>query len=199
MYVPLLVNRFQKCILLIVQYRYSKSCSGDFILQNLILRTRSCGTDFITQSSWVFHFHLTTIVRWKCFAPPLYQFRRGILGGPALKYFYMIHRCGRLWYHICPSVTIHVQRTATYCNALQRTATHCNTLQATHCNTMQRAVHTLQHTMHHTAPHCIIAAAQHTATHCMLQHAAACCTLQNFATHCTRCNTPACQVTRPVL
>ena len=56
-YVPLHVNRFQKSILLIVQYKYLKSCSGDFILQNLILRTRSCGTGFITQSGWVFHFH----------------------------------------------------------------------------------------------------------------------------------------------
>jgi len=48
MYVPLQVNRFQKMIL----YRsvqYLKSCSGDFILQNLILRTRLCGTGFITQ------------------------------------------------------------------------------------------------------------------------------------------------------
>jgi len=30
MYVPLRVNRSQKCILLIVQYKYIKSCSGDF-------------------------------------------------------------------------------------------------------------------------------------------------------------------------
>jgi len=40
--IPLQANRFQKSILLIVQYKYWKSCSGDFILQNLILRTRSC-------------------------------------------------------------------------------------------------------------------------------------------------------------
>jgi len=66
-----------------------------FILQNLILRTRSCGTGFITQCSWFFHFHLTTLVRWKCFVPQLYQFRRDISGGPALEYFYMIHRGGR--------------------------------------------------------------------------------------------------------
>ena len=38
----------QQLILLIVQYKYLKSCSGDFILQNLILRTRLCGTGFIT-------------------------------------------------------------------------------------------------------------------------------------------------------
>jgi len=30
MYVPLQVNRFQKSILLIVQYKYLKACSGDF-------------------------------------------------------------------------------------------------------------------------------------------------------------------------
>ena len=30
MYVPLLVNRFAECFLLIVQYRYLKSCCGDF-------------------------------------------------------------------------------------------------------------------------------------------------------------------------
>ena len=58
-YVPLQVIRFQKTILLIVQYKYLKSCSGYFILQNLILRIRSCGTSCITQCSWVFHFHLT--------------------------------------------------------------------------------------------------------------------------------------------
>jgi len=66
-----------------------------FFLQNLILRTRSCVTGFITQSGWVFHFHQTTLFWWKWFVPQLYQFRRGISGGPALKYFYMIHRGGR--------------------------------------------------------------------------------------------------------
>jgi len=30
MYVPLQVNRFQKSVLLIVEYKYLKSCSGDF-------------------------------------------------------------------------------------------------------------------------------------------------------------------------
>jgi len=60
-YVPLQVNRFQKIDLLIVQYKYLKSCSGDFIPQNLILRTRLCGTMFITQPSCVVDFHLTEI------------------------------------------------------------------------------------------------------------------------------------------
>jgi len=90
-YVPLMVNRFQKRILLIVQYKYLKSCPGDFILQNLILRTRSCEPGVITQSSWVFHFHPTIMVGWKFFVPQFYQFRNGISGGAALKYFYPIH------------------------------------------------------------------------------------------------------------
>jgi len=99
MHIPLLVNRFQKSILLIVQHKFLKSCSGLSFLQNLILRTRSCGTGFISQSSWAFHFHLTTMVRWKCFVPPLYQFRRGISGGPALQFFHIIHRGGRYARH----------------------------------------------------------------------------------------------------
>jgi len=97
MYVPLQENRYQKSVLLILQYKYLKSCSRDFYSpesSNLILRTRSCDTGFITQYSWFFHFPLTTLVRWKCFVPQLYQFRRGISGGPALN-FYVIHRGGR--------------------------------------------------------------------------------------------------------
>jgi len=45
------VNRFQLIILLIVQYKYLKSFSKDFIVKNLILRTRLLGTNFITQPS----------------------------------------------------------------------------------------------------------------------------------------------------
>jgi len=96
-YVPSQVNRFQKIILVIVKYKYLESCSGDFTLQNLILRTRSCDTGFITQSSWVFHFHPSIMVGWKCFVPQLYQLRRGISGGAILKYFDMIHNGGRYW------------------------------------------------------------------------------------------------------
>ena len=55
-YLPLQVIRFHKSILLIIHYKYLKSCSKDFILKNLILRTRSCGTAFIKQHSWLVHF-----------------------------------------------------------------------------------------------------------------------------------------------
>ena len=44
-----------------------------FILQNLILCTRSCGTGFITQSSWVFYFQLTTLIILKSFVLQLYS------------------------------------------------------------------------------------------------------------------------------
>ena len=36
-------------VLLIVQYKYLKSCSEDCMLQDLILRTRLCGTGFVPQ------------------------------------------------------------------------------------------------------------------------------------------------------
>jgi len=98
-YVPLLVNRFQKSVLLIVQYKYVKSCSGDFFLQNLILRRISCGTGFITEPSWLLHFHPTKMVGRKCFVQVRYQPRMGISGGPALNYFCMIHGVGRVQQH----------------------------------------------------------------------------------------------------
>ena len=95
-HVPLQVNRFQKSILLILENKCLKSCSEDFILQNHILRTRTCGTGFITQSSWSFHFRQISMIGWKCLVPHLYQFLRGISGRPALEYFYMIHRGRRM-------------------------------------------------------------------------------------------------------
>jgi len=65
MYVPLQVNRFYTGILLISQYRYLKSIWEIFILENLILRTRSCVTGFIPQLSCDFHFFQTILVFWK--------------------------------------------------------------------------------------------------------------------------------------
>ena len=61
----------KKSILLVVQYRgkYSKSCSEDFILQDLILRTRLCGTGFIAQPSWLFHFKTKKMLGRTCFVP----------------------------------------------------------------------------------------------------------------------------------
>jgi len=60
-HVPLQVNRFQKIDLRIVQYKYLRCCSKHFVHQNLILRTKFCGTGFITQPSCVLDFRLTEI------------------------------------------------------------------------------------------------------------------------------------------
>ena len=69
-YVPLLVNRFQIIILLIVKYKYLKN---HFILQNLILDTRLCSTGSITQPSWLSDFRVTNMVRRKRFVLAVYQ------------------------------------------------------------------------------------------------------------------------------
>jgi len=76
MHVSLQVNRFQKIILLIVQYKYLESSSWRFYSPNLILGTRLCGTMFITQLSCLLDFHLTEI----CQAEMIY-----IGGVPVLK------------------------------------------------------------------------------------------------------------------
>ena len=57
---------FHKSIWRIVQYKCLKCCSKDFTLQDLILRTRLCGTGYIPQHYWVVDFHLTQMVRLVC-------------------------------------------------------------------------------------------------------------------------------------
>ena len=99
-HVQLLVNGFQKSILLILQYKYFKSCSEDFILQNLILRKRLCSTGFITQHSWLLHFRPTKMVVRKCFVPLMYKLARD-RGDQPLNIFCMIHRGGRIYVCIC--------------------------------------------------------------------------------------------------
>jgi len=83
-------------ILLIVQYKYSKSCSGDFnspesdpphkIMRYWFYYSIWMGFSFSTDHAGLVEMICTTDV-------PL---SKGHLGGPALKYFYMIHRGGRL-------------------------------------------------------------------------------------------------------
>jgi len=65
MYVPLQVNRFQENILLIIHYKYLKSCSGDFNSPESDLPHKIMQYWFYYSISWFFHFHLTTLVRWK--------------------------------------------------------------------------------------------------------------------------------------
>jgi len=73
--------RFQKSILLIVEYKYLKSCSENFIFQHLILRTRSCVAGFITQHSWFVHFRLTEICQTEMFCTTVVPAPKGHLGG----------------------------------------------------------------------------------------------------------------------
>jgi len=103
MYIPFQVNIFQRSILLIVQYKYLKSCSEDLIVKN------PTKIWFSAQDPAVLLLILNIVgffisarqksASWKWFVPQLYQHRRGILDVPALKYFYMIHRGGRLALH----------------------------------------------------------------------------------------------------
>ena len=80
-YVPLQVIRFHKSILLIVQYKYLKSCSEDIFLKNLILRTRSCGTVFIAQHSWLLHFRQAEICLVEMICTTVVPASKGHLGG----------------------------------------------------------------------------------------------------------------------
>jgi len=64
-----------------VQYKYLKSCSEDFILKNLILRTRLCGTAFITQHSWLLHFCQAEICLVEMICTTVVPAAKGHLGG----------------------------------------------------------------------------------------------------------------------
>jgi len=91
MQTPIQINRFQKTILLIVQYKYLKSCSKDFFLKN---QTKIWSS---AQDHAVLHLLLNTVgfffstrqkSAWqKWIVPQLYQLPRGILEGPALQYY----------------------------------------------------------------------------------------------------------------
>jgi len=59
-YVPLQVIRFQKSVLLIVQHKYVKSCSEDFILKKSDSPHKTLRY-WITQHSWLIHFRQAEI------------------------------------------------------------------------------------------------------------------------------------------
>ena len=65
MYVPLQVNRFQKSILLIVQYKYLKSCSGDFHSPESDPPHKIMMYWHYYSICWFFHFILTESVKYK--------------------------------------------------------------------------------------------------------------------------------------
>jgi len=88
MCVPLQVNRFAENILLVVQYRYSKSCSGDFYSPESDPPHKFMRYWFY-YSIWLgFSFPPDRICQVEIgFVLAVYQFRKGISAGPALQYF----------------------------------------------------------------------------------------------------------------
>ena len=87
-----------KIILLIIQYKYWKIRSKHFKLQDLILRTRLCSTLLFLN---IVGLLISTWPKWSggnVIVPDLYQLQKGKSTGLAFKYFYMIHRGGRIWY-----------------------------------------------------------------------------------------------------
>ena len=142
-----------------------KSCSKDFKLQDPILRTRVYSKGFIPQHCWVVDFHLTKMVRRKCFVPGLYQPRKGESTGLALKYFYMIHRGWRMrqlhiqhthTHHACThTITcMHIRHERIHVHALHVHVQHGHTHHAhthtfTHVHTLHiQILHVHIHTLH---------------------------------------------------
>jgi len=80
-YLPLKVTQFHKSTLFIVPYKYLKLCSEDLILKNLILRTRSGGTAFITEHSWHLHSRQAEICLTEMICTPDVPASKGHLGG----------------------------------------------------------------------------------------------------------------------
>ena len=104
---PCKVNTFRKIILLIVQYKYLKSCSEDFyspksdpphkLMQKCFYSSISLGFSFPPDHSGLINMFCTTVV----------PVSKGHLVGRALKYFYIFHRVGRTGNH---SVLIRLNR-----------------------------------------------------------------------------------------
>jgi len=94
-YVHCLVARLQKIVWFIVQYKHQKSCAEDQMLQDWILRTRSCGTGFCTHLGWLVHFRHVNMIRWKCSVQLRFQLLKGISAGLAFNRFYTNRMVGR--------------------------------------------------------------------------------------------------------
>jgi len=67
----------------------------DQMLQDMILRTRLCGTGLITPPGWLFHFDPIKMVGRKCFVPVRSQLPKCKSAGLAHNYLYMIDRVGQ--------------------------------------------------------------------------------------------------------
>jgi len=95
-YVHGMIARFREIVLLIVQNKYKRYQT----LRDLILRTKLCGTRLITQPGWLIHFRQINIIGRKYFVPVMYQLRKDVSAGLALKDFLMIHKVGQIYIYI---------------------------------------------------------------------------------------------------
>ena len=106
MYVPLQVNRFAESVLLIVQYRYFKSCSGDFYSPesdppHKIMRY------WFYYSTWLcFSFPPDRICQVEMICIGGVPVSKKHFGGAGPSIFYMIHRggwslCASMYPHSC--------------------------------------------------------------------------------------------------
>ena len=67
-----------------------RSCTEDQMLQDLIFRTRLCGTGFITQHGCVPDFNVTNMISQKCFIPVRYQLPKVESAGPLNMFTWVI-------------------------------------------------------------------------------------------------------------
>ena len=64
------------------------------MLQDWILRTRSCGTGFSTHLGWLIHFRHANMIRWKCSVQLRFQLPDGISAGLAFAVFTQLEWSG---------------------------------------------------------------------------------------------------------
>ena len=95
MYVPLQVNRSQKSILLIVQYKYFKSCSGDFNSQESDPPHKIMRYWIYYSTQLFFGFPPDRIFQMKMICIGGVPVSKRHFGGAGPSIFYMIHRGGR--------------------------------------------------------------------------------------------------------
>jgi len=108
MYVPLQVNRSQKCILLIVQYKYIKSCSRDLYSPESDPPHKIIRYWVYYSTQLVFGFPPDRICQVEMICIGGVPVLRRHFGGAGPEMFFMIHRGGRVYIYICIFIYIHM-------------------------------------------------------------------------------------------
>jgi len=105
-YVPLQVNRFRNSVLLIVQYKYLKSCSGYFNSPESDPLHKIMRYWLYYSICWFLHFQMTESVRWKWFVLAVYQLKIASRRGRTLIIFKWFIGAGRPWVRGPPSKNV---------------------------------------------------------------------------------------------